>query len=790
MKIPMSWLSDYTDISGITPEAYNHALTMTGSKVEGIENPGDNLLNVVVGKIKEITPHPDADKLVVCQIDVGKEVLQIVTGAPNVRPGQTVPVALDGALLPDGTKIKTGKLRGVESAGMLCSYEELGMSESDFPDAEYGILILEDGLPLGMDIRDVFHLNENIVEFEITSNRPDCLSVIGLARETAVTFGKPFNLHKPVVKGSGGDIRDLVSISVEDQEGCLRYTGRVVKNVKIGPSPKWMQERLSACGIRAINNIVDITNYIMLEYGQPMHAFDLRDLEGSTICVRRAKEGETITTLDDIDRILDPSMLMICDGKKPVAVAGVMGGQNSEIKDDTTTILFESATFNGALVRKTARKLGLRTESSARYEKGLDPENTEPAIMRACELIEEMGCGEVVDGVIDVRGKIDAPNVIPFDPARINGFLGTDIDRAFMENTLRALDFTVEKDTVTPPSFRKDIEGFADVAEEVLRIYGYDKIPSTLMCGETAHSIKTPAQQLEDKVKTLLCACGLNEIVTFSFTNPNFFDKLKLAEDSPLRQAVTISNPLGEENSIMRTTAIHSMLETLARNQNYKAANAALYELATIYLPTEEGALPEERRVISLGMYGDCDFYDLKGVVEALFDDAGLSGARFLPESTNPTFHPGRYASICVGKKEIGMIGQVHPDVCDNYGLDNEVYVAQINMPDLLTYSKNNKTYKPLPKYPAVNRDLAILADDSVLAADVESIIKKKAKNLFAGLTLFDVYKGKQVPEGKKSMAYSLTLQSMDKTLTDAEVSQTVADILAALEKDLGATLR
>ncbi len=790
MKIPMSWLNDYTDISGISPAEYNHALTMTGSKVEGIENAGDNLINVVTGKILEIAQHPDADKLVVCKIDVGSETLQIVTGAPNVKVGQTVPVALNGALLPDGTKIKTGKLRGVESAGMLCSYEELGMTEADFPDAEYGILILDDSLPAGMDIRDVFGLNENIIEFEITSNRPDCLSVIGLARETAATFDRPFTLKTPEVKGCGGDIHDYVSISVSDPEGCLRYCGKVVKNVKIGPSPKWMQDRLKACGIRAISNIVDITNYIMLEYGQPMHAFDLRDLEGAAINVRRAQNGETLTTLDDIPRVLDDSMLMICDGKKPVGVAGVMGGQNSEIKEDTTTILFESATFKAPMVRKTARKLGLRTESSARYEKGLDPENTEPAILRACELVELLGCGEVVDGMIDIRGNKTEPNVIPFDPAKINAFLGTDIDRSFMEKALKALDFTVNADSVIPPTFRADVEGFADVAEEVLRIYGYDKIPSTLMCGETAHSVKTPSQKLEDMVKTLLCACGMNEIVTFSFTNPNLFEKLCLPADSPLRNTVTISNPLGEENSIMRTTAIHSMLETLARNRNFKADAAKLFELATIYLPGGEGELPEERKVISLGMYGGCDFYDLKGIIETLFDSVGLSGARFLPESENSTFHPGRCASICVGKKEIGIMGQVHPAVCDNYDVDTEIYVAQINMPDLLTYAKNTKTYSPLPKYPAVTRDLALLVDDSVLAADIESVMKKKAKKLFSSLTLFDVYKGKQVPEGKKSMAYKLTLQSMDKTLTDVEVNETVSEVLSALEKELGAVLR
>ncbi len=790
MKIPMTWLNDYTDISGISPAEYNHALTMTGSKVEGIENAGENLLNVVTGKILEITQHPDADKLVVCQIDVGDKTLQIVTGAPNVKVGQTVPVALDGALLPDGTKIKTGKLRGVESCGMLCSYEELGMTEVDFPDAEYGILILEDGLPLGQDIREVFGLNENIVEFEITSNRPDCLSVIGLARETAVTFDRPFNVKVPQVKGCGDDIHNYVSINVEDKEGCLRYCGKIVKNVKIGPSPKWMQDRLKACGIRAISNIVDITNYIMLEYGQPMHAFDLRDLEGAAVNVRRAKAGEMLTTLDDVERTLDDSMLMICDGKKPVGVAGVMGGQNSEIKEDTTTILFESATFKAPLVRKTARKLGLRTESSARYEKGLDPENTEPAILRACELVELLGAGEVVDGMIDIRGEVEPENVIPFDADKINKFLGTDIDRAFMDKVLLALGFKVNEDSVVPPSFRKDVEAFADVAEEVLRIYGYDKIPSTLMCGETAQALKTPAQQLEEKVRTLLCATGTNEIVTFSFTNPNLFDKLCLTSDSPLRNAVTISNPLGEENSIMRTTAIHSMMETLARNKNYKNESAKLFEIATIYVPTTPDALPEERKVVCLGMYGGCDFYDLKGTVETLFDALGLSSARFMPLSDNPTFHPGRTASICVGKKEIGILGQIHPDVCDNYDIDAEVYVAQINLPDLLTYAKNEKTYTPLPKYPAVTRDLAILVDDSVLAADIETLIRKKAKKLFAGLKLFDVYKGKQIPEGKKSMAYSLILQSMEKTLTDAEVTETVNEILSALEKDLGASLR
>ena len=790
MKIPMSWLNDYTDVSGISPEEYNHALTMTGSKVEGVENIGDEVQNVVTAKILSVEQHPDADKLKICQVDTGSEKIQIITGADNVKPGQIVPVALDGAILPGGVKIKKGKLRGLPSDGMMCSYEEIGMTKEDFPDAEYGILILDENLPLGKDIREVFGLDENIVEFEITSNRPDCLSVIGLARETAVTFDRPFSVKEPEVKGAGGDINEYVKINVLDTEICKRYTAKVVKNVKIGPSPKWMVDRLKGCGIRSINNIVDITNYVLLEYGQPMHAFDLNFLEGSAINVRKAFDGEEMVTLDGEERKLDSSMLVICDAKKPVAVAGVMGGENSEVKEDTKTILFESANFFGTSVRRTAQKLGLRTESSARYEKGLDATNTYPALMRACELVEELGCGEVVDGIIDINNAEVKENRIPFDADKINAFLGCDIKKDDMVKTLLALGFTFDAGDVISPSFRADVEGFADVAEEVVRIFGYDKIPSTLMRSETTAAVKTRSQLAEDKVKDILTACGMYEIITYSFTNPNLFDKLCIEPDSELRNVVKISNPLGEENSIMRTTGISSMMETLARNANFKAASARLFELAKIYQPVEGEQLPNEELEIVLGMFGGCDFYDLKGIVCALLDGMNVAKYRFSPVTDNKTFHPGRAAELIIGGKAAGVIGQIHPAVCDNYSISGEIYVAQVSFEAILAAAADEKQYKPLPKYPAVVRDLAILVDEDVLAADIEEIIKKKAKNLFAGLVLFDVYQGKQVPEGKKSMAYTLTLQSEEKTLADEDTTKTVNEILEALKSKLGAELR
>ena len=790
MKLPLSWLSDYTDMSGITPAEYNHALTMSGSKVEGIENIGDKIQNIVTGKILSVEKHPDADKLKICMLDVGTETLQIVTGADNVKPGQTVPVAKDGALLPDGTKIKKGKLRGVESNGMLCSYEEIGMTQEDFPDAEYGILILEDGLPLGKDIKEVFGLDNPVVEFEITSNRPDCFSVIGLARETAVTFNRPFSVHKPTVKGSGDDINNYIKINVEEPKLCKRYTAKMIKNVKIGPSPAWMVKRLQSCGIRSINNIVDITNYILLEYGQPMHAFDMSYLEGGEINVRLAKNGETMTTLDEVEHTLDDSMLMICDGKKPVAVAGVMGGLNSEVREDTKTVLFESATFLGSSVRITAKKLGLRTESSSRYEKGLDTENTLPAVMRACELVEELGCGEVVDGIIDVYGTKPETVTIKFEPERINEFIGFSVPTDVMIKTLTDLGFSVNGDIITVPTFRPDVLCFNDIAEEIVRMYGYDKIPSTLMDGDTTVGIKTYSQQLEDRVKNTLVGAGLYETLVFSFTNPNIFDKLNMPQDSELRNAVVITNPLGVENSIMRTTAIASVMEVVARNENFKATNVRLFELGKIYLPRENEDLPEERRVVTIGMYGNCDFFDLKGAVEVMLDDLGIYKRSFDPDKTNSTFHPGRCATLTAGGKKIGVLGQIHPVVAENYGVSSDVYVAEIDFEDLLNLAKTDKTFKKLPKYPASQRDLAFLADDTVLASQIENIIKKKSGNIFESLTLFDVYKGNPIPENKKSMAYSVVFRDENKTLTDDDINPIIESILKELSDKLNVILR
>ena len=790
MKLPLSWLSDYTDMTGITPEMYNHALTMSGSKVEGIENIGDEIQNVVTGKLLSVEKHPDADKLKICQVDVGTETIQIVTGADNVKPGQTVPVALNGALLPGGTKIKKGKLRGVESNGMLCSYEEIGMTKEDFPDAEYGILILEDGLPLGKDIKEVFGLDNPIVEFEITSNRPDCFSIIGLARETAVTFGRDFDVHTPEVKGSGDDVNNYIKVNVEEPQLCKRYTAKMVKNVKIGPSPAWMVKRLESCGIRSINNIVDITNYVLLEYGQPMHAFDMTYLEGGEINVRRAKDAEQMTTLDGVEHKLDNSMLMICDGKKPVAVAGVMGGENSEVREDTKTILFESATFLGSSVRITAKKLGLRTESSSRYEKGLDTENTYPAVMRACELVEQLGCGEVVDGVVDVYKTKPETVKIKFEPERINAFIGFSVPEDFMVKALSDLGFVIENGEITVPTFRPDVLCFNDIAEEVARIYGYDKIPSTLMKGEATTGIKTYEQNMEERAKNLLVGAGLYEIVVFSFTNPNIFDKLNMTKDDIRRNPVVITNPLGEENSIMRTTALASMMDVLARNENFKTDKARLFEIGKIYLPKENEQLPEEKHVLTLGMYGECDFYDLKGIVEAILDNFGISKTSFAPESEDPTFHPGRCATLTVGGKVIGKFGQIHPAVCENYDITNAVYAAELDFDVLVELANTDKTYKKLPKFPATQRDLALLADDSVLAAQIETIIKKKAGNIFESLTLFDVYKGKQVPEGKKSMAYSVVFRTEDRTLTDDDVNPVIESILKELSEKLGVTLR
>ncbi len=794
MKVPMSWLKEYVEIE-CSPEEYASALTMSGSKVEGIENVGEDIQNVVVGKIISIDRHPDADKLVVCQVDAGDGQVQIVTGATNVNAGDYIPVALSGATLPGGFRIKKTKLRGVESNGMMCSIGELGLTKEDYPGApEDGILILDGEYPVGKDAREILGLNENIVEFEITSNRPDCLSVLGLARETAVTFDQTFSEPDIVVREIGGNAHDHATVEVLDQELCPRYAARIIKNVKIEPSPRWMQNKLRACGVRAINNIVDITNYVMLEYGQPMHAFDLNNLAGHKIIVRRAAEGETICTLDGQERALDSSMLVIADGQKPVAVAGVMGGENSEVTENTNTILFESANFLGSSVRLTAKKLGLRTESSARFEKGLDVQNVGKALNRACQLIAELGAGEVVSEMIDVAHSHKAPVRLSLRPKKLNAFLGTQISQALMIKILQNLAFEVDEKNmqVTVPSFRGDIEGEADLAEEIARIYGYDNIEPTLLSGEATLGGKNDKQLVEDKIEDCLIAQGFSEIVTYSFTSPKIFDDLNIPEDSALRKAVTISNPLGEENSIMRTTTLSSMLEVLARNYNHRAKQVRVFEIGSVYrpksLPVEE--LPDEKLVVTIGMYGDADFYDLKGTVEELLYVLGIRDYDVVPCQDDPSFHPGRTAKIVLNDKLLGVMGEVHPSVLENYEISARSYVAMLDFGVLLACADRVSKYTPLPKYPAVTRDIAMLIKDEILVKQVEDIIKGCSGKLLEDVNLFDVYKGEQIPAGMKSVAYSITFRAADRTLTDEEVNKVFEKILNALETNLDAQLR
>lgn len=793
MNLPMSWLNDYMDID-VEPKEYADRLTMSGSKVEGYENMGESVQNVVAGKVLTCVDHPDSDHLHVCTVAAGTgEVLQIVCGAPNVKAGIIVPVALVGAVLPDG-KIKKGKLRGVESCGMLCSHDELGITEDMLGyEPEYGILILPDDTPVGKDIRDIFGMNETVVEFEITSNRPDCFSIIGLARETAATFDKKFTIPEVKFSENNENIDDTLSVEVLDKDKCKRYCARMVKNVKIGPSPAWMQERLRACGVRPINNIVDITNYVLLEYGQPMHAFDLRDLADNKIIVRRAQDGEVIKTLDEQDRTLTSDDLVIADGRRAVAIAGVMGGFNSEVKDDTTTVIFESATFDGASVRLTAQRVGLRTEASSRYEKGLDYNNTVPAVERACQLVEELACGENIGGMIDVMGNVTDMKSLPFRPDKINAFLGTDISTEQMVKYFDALEIKTDLNnmTVTPPSFRPDLEGEADIAEEVARFYGYDKIPVTLLSGEATCGKKTDRQQAQDKIMETLTAMGMYEIYTYTFTSPSIFDKLNIPSESALRNTVKISNPLGEDTSIMRTTTIASMLDILSRNYNYRNASAKLFEIGKVFIPTEDGRLPDEPFKITMGMYGDnADFFDLKGVCESLFNNLHVKGVKYEAVTDNPTFHPGRCAKISAGGKTIGIIGEIHPAVIRKYGIETPVYIAELDFENVFLNIKSELKFKELPKYPAVTRDIAMLVDKAVPVADIEAVIEKASGKTLESLTLFDVYEGKQIPEGKKSVAYSAIYRASDRSLTGEEVQKVFDKAVKNLEGQLGAQLR
>ena len=787
MKLPMSWLNDYTKV-GVTPKEYCDAMTLSGSKVDGYEMVGEGIEKVVVGKIEKIEKHPDADKLVVCQVNVGEQTIQIVTGAKNVFEGAYVPVALHGSHLPDGTVIKKGKLRGVASEGMMCSTYELGMTEG----IATGILILEGQPTLGEDIKKTLGLDEVIVDFDITSNRPDCLSIVGLARESAITLGEEFHIPPVTIQENEEKAEDYISVSVQAPQLCPRYMARVVKNIKIEPSPLWMQKRLEGCGVRAINNIVDITNYVMLEYGQPMHAFDIDFLKGHEICVRTAQEGEQITTLDGTDRQLTPDMLVICDAERPVAVAGVMGGMNSEIQENTKTIVFESANFSGASVRATAKALGMRTEASARYEKELDANITEAAVNRACKLICELGAGEVVGGTVEVCAALPEGQKIKLRPDRINQFLGTDIAKQEMIRILERLECRVEGDIVIPPTFRKDLETEADLAEEIARFYGYDKIASTLMRGEAVAGGKTLKQKMEDAVKRMLAARGLYEIYTYSFTDPKSFDKLCIPARSKLRECVTILNPLGEEQSVMRTQHYHEMLKALSLNHSHRNQNVGLFELGTVYypkaLPVTE--LPEEREMITIGMYGDVDFYDLKGIIEQLMETMNIQKYSVQALKDNPTFHPGKTAELMVGGVSAGIFGAVHPKVCANYELEQEVLMASIDFNLMLEHMNPEKTYQSLPKFPAVTRDLAMLCDDEVEVGRIEEIIRQCGRTLIEEIKLFDIYKGKQIPAGKKSVAYSIVFRDANKTLEEQEVNRVMDKILSRLEEKLHVELR
>ncbi len=775
------------NIDGIENAEYMHKMTMSGSIVEGIENAAAEIKNVVTGKILKIEKHPDADKLVVCMVDVGEDApIQIVTGAPNVFEGAVIPVAKHKSTLPGGVKITKGKLRGVESFGMMCSTDELGISE----ERATGILILPEDTPIGEDIAEVLHLNENVAEFEITSNRPDCMSIIGLARETAATFNRPISIKKPEVTENSENVTDYASVEIRNPELCSRYVGRVVKNVKIAPSPEWMQRRLKSCGIRAINNVVDITNYIMLEYGQPMHAYDLDHVEGKKIIVRCAEDGEQLETLDDQPRTLASSMIVISDEKRAIGVAGVMGGANSEVCDDTTTILFESANFNAAAVRRGAKGLGMRTDASALFEKGLDSENCLPAINRACELMTELGAGEVVGGVIDEYPVKKPQTVLDFEPEKMNAFLGMDISEGEMKEMLSRLEFEVKDGKVYVPTFRADIEGMADIAEEVARIYGYDRIPTTMMKGEMVAGGKTPRQKLEDTVRENLAASGLYEIITYSFIDPKENAMAGIPEGDERYNFVRITNPLGEENSVMRTDMTSSVLKTLRTNHARRNSQAAVFEIGTIFTPVEGRELPDETKQIALGMYGEYDFYAIKGILESLFEAVGIYGCEFKACGDNPTYHGGRCARIYKKDKYLGIIGQIHPAVCASFKLDTEVYAAVIDFEALAELADMSRHYAPLPKFPAVTRDIAVTVDKTVEVGQIVKIIEAQGSDIIEDCKLFDIYEGVQVGRDKKSVAYSITFRSAEKTLTDEDVNPVIDRILKQLEEKLGAQLR
>lgn len=794
MKTSVEWLQEYTDINVDVKELADR-LTLTGSKVETIEQRGNNIKNVVVGKILEITKHPDADKLIVTKVDVGDEILQIVTGANNVNVGDIVPIAKDGSELPGDVKIKTGMLRGVQSCGMMCAVSELGLDLADYPgQIEHGIMILPKEYEkfLGKDIVEVLNLKEEILDFEITSNRPDCFSIEGLGREAAISLGEKFkNPHKDLQKETKVvDQIEGLKVDIEANDLCYRYMARVLKDVKIKQSPDWMKRRLNACGVRAINNIVDITNYVMLELGQPMHAFDINCVAGKHIVVRRANENEKIVTLDEEEKVLDNTVLVIADEEKPVAIAGVMGGLNSGISEDTNTVVFEAATFNRGSVRLTAKKVGLRTESSTRFEKGLSPEIALRAINRAVELAELIGAGKAIQETIDIYPNKVKPTVIKFEPERINALLGMNIPTETMVEILEKLEIKVNGDNLEIPYFRTDIERTADVVEEVIRIYGYDKLNSTLINAESTVGSKTKLQKLEDKIKDLLVGKGFSEMYAFSFISPEDFEKCKL--DSS--KAIKIKNPLGEDYSLMRTSMMPTALQSITTNFNKKNKNVALFEIGKIYTDEngniENNELPVEREQISFALYGEnADFYIVKGIIENILEVSNI--ARYQLERANENnLHPGRSAQILVGKDSIATFGEVHPQVLDNYGVSEKVYYAVMDVEKFAKYGKDNKKYTPIPKYPAVERDIAIVVNEDIEVGQIESIISKKAKNILEEAKLFDVYRSEKLGENKKSVAYGLTFRAKDRTLTDDEITNAMDEIVKELERTVEAELR
>lgn len=797
MKMPYKWLREYAPVD-VDVKRYCAHMTMTGSKVEGYESFADQIQNVVCGRIEHIEQHPNADKLVVCQLNVGSRTVQICTGATNVSVGDLVPVALDGALLPGGHEIHNTVMRGVASNGMLCSIGELNLTTHDVPYAiADGILILqEEGAKPGDDIRAVLGLDDTVIEFEITPNRPDCLSMIGLARETAASFEVPLALPAPEIKHATGDIREHLSVEITAPDLCTRYAAAMAKNIKIEPSPKWMRERLRNAGVRPINNIVDITNYVMLEYGQPMHAFDYACIEDQKIVVRRSQPNEAVTTLDGVVREVAPDTLLIADPKKAVGIAGVMGGQNSEITEETRMIVLESATFSGSSIRVSSRKIGMRTEASGRFEKGLDSDNALPALLRACELIEQLGAGELIGGVIDAYPAPKQPRVIKLEPERTRRFLGADISDEEMRRSLTLLGFGVNGNDITVPSWRDDVVEFADLAEEVARIYGYDKIEPTSFAGEATMGGLNARQAFERDVRRAAASVGFSEAITYSFLSPKAFDRIALPADSALRFATRLINPLGEDQSLMRTTPVPAMLEAVARNYNYRTPSLRLFELASVYLPVVRdgavvaGELPEEKKYLTLAVYGDGDFYTLKGAAAAIAHSLSIGDLTVVPCRDNPTYHPGRCGKVLAHDTVVGVIGQIHPAVAAEFGIDAEVYFAELDLALLQPLCDTSRVYRPLPRFPALTRDLAVLVDESVTVLELERVIDRVGGAALASRKLFDVYRGAQVPAGKKSVAFALSFRHPDRTLTDVEADADLAAIRAGLETEFGAELR